>query len=736
MSDYLHYNVLYHINTTDIDDKIILRARQNELLRRLEEDTNATYEKLVVLAKEALEEAKARSDAMKAAILTALAEATASGNSRARVEQEGLLETHKYKRKNLDNEEVHILNACGQGDIGDSAAAAAADVVQDARANLLLMAKSVIAEKLDREQGHLITDHAVFNAHSRKYEKEFMDDMAALGIRPPDVLTRVTEYVPQIIKFVEKIIDKGMAYVSNGSVYLSLDAFQAAGHNYRKCKPAGPGGGAAVALVSAAEMAEGEGALSSTVTSSGDKRNLNDFVLWKSSKLGEPAWDSPFGPGRPGWHIECSVVAGDILGECIDIHSGGEDLKFPHHDNELAQSEACFGCGQWVNYFTHTGHLHIEGLKMSKSLKNFVTIRQALEHSTARQLRIMFLLQAWDQPMSYSDQTIDDARSKETTFRSFFREVEALVRADYLQQEVGWRMGDADHRLAESYLGARQTVHECLLDNFNTKDAMMALLRVINEANAYLRIPNVKPSTLTLQAIAVYVTQILKVFGVVNGADDFGFGSGGGGATGNGNGEDTVDGTGSESYIGAMVTFRESVRSAALESAKGGGDAKAVLQSILQICDELRDDVLPALGVRLEDRPTGTMWNLEDPGVMLREMAEKSAKEKEIQIGKLEKQLVARVKELDKVLSSMIKPEDLFRTDEYSEWDVDGAPITLANGDAVSGGQIKKKKKAIEKQAKAYQDVMEKSGDNPQELLDATQKEVDILKAKLLELSL
>jgi cysteinyl-tRNA synthetase len=285
-----------------------------------------------------------------------------------------------------------------------------------------------------------------------------------------------------------------------------------------------------------------------------------------------------------------------------------------------------------------------------------------------------------------------------------------------------------------------------LLDNFNTKDAMLALLKIINEANAYLRTPGVLPSTLTLQSIAIYVTQILKVFGVVTGSDDFGFGnssssSSGGVAGESSNGKDVVDGTGSESYISAMVTFRESVRNAALEAAKSGGgtgnDAQtAAIQSILQICDGLRDNVLPTLGVRLEDRPTGTMWNLEDPAVMLREMAEKSTKEKEIQINKIEKQLIARTKELDKVKSSMIKPEDLFRTDEYKEWDDGGAPITLANGDAVSGGQVKKKKKVIEKQAKAYQDLMEKSGNNPQELLDLTQKEVDALKSKLSELSM
>jgi len=714
MTDYFHYNVLYQINTTDIDDKIILRARQNELMRLLEEDPSVDFDKLVVLAKEALEEAKAKSDEKKGVIVAAIEKAGEEKNSRGRTEQEGLLEQHLVKRKNLDKDEVNILEACG------------AEIGKDARSDLLVAAKSVLAEKLDREKGHLITDHSVFNAHARRYEREFMEDMAALGIREPDILTRVTEYVPKIVAFVETIISKGLAYKSNGSVYLSLDAFQEAGHNYRKLNPAGPGG----AATTAAEMAEGEGALGG-VGGDSEKRNPNDFALWKASKAGEPAWESPFGPGRPGWHIECSVVAGDILGERIDIHSGGEDLKFPHHDNELAQSEACFGCNQWVNYFTHTGHLHIEGLKMSKSLKNFITIRQALEHNTARQLRIMFLLQGWDQPMNYSDQTIDDARSKETTFKSFFREVEALTRDDYLSEEVGWRMEEHDHKLADAYLTARQSVHESLLDNFNTKEAMGALLKVINEANAYLRTANAKPSVLLLRSIASYITEILKVFGVVSGSDEFGFGSGG---SGDGNGEST-DGSGSEPFIGAMVSFRESVRNEALEAAKGG-DAQAAIQSILQICDGLRDEVLPKLGVRLEDRPAGTMWNLEDPAVMMREMEEKAAKEREIQVSKLEKQLVAREKELEKVKSSMVKPHDLFRTEEFKEWDEAGVPTTMANGEPVSGGQVKKKKKAIEKQEKAYNDLMTKSDNNPQELLDGTQREVDYIKSKLAELSL
>lgn len=291
-------------------------------------------------------------------------------------------------------------------------------------------------------------------------------------------------------------------------------------------------------------------------------------------------------------------------------------------------------------------------------------------------------------------------------------------------------MGDSDNKLATAYLAARQSVHVSLLDNFNTKDAMLALLKVINEANAYLRMPNLRPSALLLRAIATYASQILKVFGVINGADDFGFRGGS-----DDKGEVADNGSEPKPIIEAMVSFRENVRNAALAAVKGG-DTKHAIQSILQICDGFRDETLPTLGVRLEDRPSGTMWNLEDPAVMQKEMAEKAAKEKEAQISKLEKQLAARMKEVEKLKSSMVKPQDLFRTAEFKEWDESGVPLTLADGDSLSGGQLKKKKKAIDKQAKAFKDLMQKSCNNPQELLESTQKDVASVKARLDKLSL
>jgi cysteinyl-tRNA synthetase len=192
------------------------------------------------------------------------------------------------------------------------------------------------------------------------------------------------------------------------------------------------------------------------LTGSLGKKQPADFALWKAkSKPGEPAWPSPWGEGRPGWHIECSVMASEVLGRSMDIHSGGVDLMFPHHDNELAQSEAYHGCRQWVNYFLHTGHLHIEGLKMSKSLKNFITIdvsgarpwsatvrsartrrtrrtrcfdqtplprllltrlaQDALRDYSARQLRLAFMLQTWNAKMDFKRDLIVDVKTKEET---------------------------------------------------------------------------------------------------------------------------------------------------------------------------------------------------------------------------------------------------------------------------------------------------------------------------------
>jgi cysteinyl-tRNA synthetase len=241
------------------------------------------------------------------------------------------------------------------------------------------------------------SDQTVFTHLTKSMEDLFFADMKALNVLPPDVITRVTEYVPQIAKFVERIVDKGFAYEAEGSVYFDIAAFEKAGNHYARLKPESRG--------DKSLQEEGEGSLSKNL---GGKRSAGDFALWKKSKSGEPYWPSKWGDGRPGWHIECSVMASEVLGACMDVHSGGIDLAFPHHDNELAQSEAYFcepGQGEhtWVRYFLHMGHLSIAGSKMSKSLKNFQTIQDALATTyTSRNMRIVFLLGKWNDGVEIS----------------------------------------------------------------------------------------------------------------------------------------------------------------------------------------------------------------------------------------------------------------------------------------------------------------------------------------------
>ena len=247
-------------------------------------------------------------------------------------------------------------------------------------------------------------DHTIFTKLTRRYEERFMEDVRALNCLDPDEVTRVTDYGPQIVDFVEKIQQNGFAYTtSDGSVYFDIESFEKANNNYARLEPWNRN--------DQDLQADGEGALTKKST---EKRSDADFALWKSSKPGEPSWPSPWGPGRPGWHIECSAMASDRLGAHIDVHSGGIDLAFPHHDNELAQSEAYWLDNnhhhqhQWVNYFLHMGHLSIQGSKMSKSLKNFTTIREALSRGdwTPRGLRIVFLLGAWKEGIEITDDLV------------------------------------------------------------------------------------------------------------------------------------------------------------------------------------------------------------------------------------------------------------------------------------------------------------------------------------------
>jgi len=268
-----------------------------------------------------------------------------------------------------------------------------------------------------------IEEKVPFTDIARRYETEFLDDMRRMNVNLPDSITRVSEYMPEIVAFIEQIIKNGFAYESNGSVYFDVKGFGAADdHTYAKLEP--------TSVNNKEKMAESEGVLTNTEVTQSEKKYESDFALWKKVKPDEPFWESPWGQGRPGWHIECSAMAADAFKKYpIDIHTGGIDLRFPHHDNEIAQSEAYYNCNNWINNFWHCGHLHIEGKKMSKSLKNFITIKTILEEYNARQVRMVFLLHTWSNTMNYStDKSLPQAVALERKFTEFFRNVEAGIR--------------------------------------------------------------------------------------------------------------------------------------------------------------------------------------------------------------------------------------------------------------------------------------------------------------------
>ncbi|CAM9506655.1 unnamed protein product, partial [Phaeothamnion confervicola] len=267
--------------------------------------------------------------------------------------------------------------------------------------------------------------NANFGALARRHEAAFFLDMAALGVRPPDVVVRVTEHLPEIVAYIERILQNGKAYVAADGVYFDVEAM---GADYGRLG------------VSAMEdtLAPAAGVNDDPRST---KRSHKDFALWKLARApaaaGEPSWPSPWGAGRPGWHIECSAMTHGLFGDRLTVHAGGEDLRFPHHTNEAAQCEAHSGCCEWVHHWVHTaGHVHIYGLKMSKSLKNFITVRQFFQSGdsyggaaaeAADDYRIFCLMHKYSASVTYSDKCIENARAIRTKFKHFFATAAALT---------------------------------------------------------------------------------------------------------------------------------------------------------------------------------------------------------------------------------------------------------------------------------------------------------------------
>ena len=305
-------------------------------------------------------------------------------------------------------------------------------------------------------------------ALSEEFIQAFDEDMAALGLRKPTHEPKATEHMSQIIALIEGLIAKGMAYESGGDVYYSVEKFS----SYLK-----------LSKRNMEEMQAG-----ARITPGEQKRNPMDFALWKAAKPDEPSWESPWGAGRPGWHIECSAMSSTLLGETFDIHGGGRDLIFPHHENEIAQSEGASG-KPFVKYWLHNGFVNVNQEKMSKSLGNFFTIRDILKSYDPEVVRFFNLTAHYRSPIDFSDQNLEEARIGLTRFYEALAQLDkALAKADMDAEPGG--VVEALVEPVERLVQLEERFRSAMDDDFNTAlaighmfDAVRAINRILAEAN-------------------------------------------------------------------------------------------------------------------------------------------------------------------------------------------------------------------------------------------------------------
>ena len=289
------------------------------------------------------------------------------------------------------------------------------------------------------------------------YIKEYFTDAQGLGVRAATIHPKATENIPQIIEMVQTLIDKGYAYAKGGDVYyrtLKFSEYGKLSHQPLEDLQAG-------ARVDVGDV----------------KEDPMDFVLWKGAKPGEPFWDSPWGPGRPGWHIECSAMSNRYLGKTIDLHCGGQDLQFPHHENEIAQSEAANGC-PFVNCWLHNGFLNIDNRKMSKSLGNFFTVREAAKVYGYEPIRFFVLSAHYRSPLNYSQESLEQAQS---ALERLYTAVEHL---EFLQKNgTEGALTPQGQAFVESFEDYRTRFIRAMDDDLNTADAIGVLFELVRAVN-------------------------------------------------------------------------------------------------------------------------------------------------------------------------------------------------------------------------------------------------------------
>lgn len=414
-----------------------------------------------------------------------------------------------------------------------------------------------------------------FGALTERFIAAMHEDAAALGVLPPSEEPRATAHMDEILAMIQALIDKGHAYLAdNGDVYYAVSSFPGYGTLSGKDPDE---------LRAGARVEVGEA-----------KRDPLDFALWKAVKPGEPAWDSPWGPGRPGWHIECSAMSTSCLGNHFDIHGGGADLQFPHHENEIAQSEGATG-EPFVNFWMHNGFVRVNEEKMSKSLGNFFTVREILARYRPEEVRYFILTSQYRSPLNYDDEHLDNARGALTRFYTALRGLSPDGTGD----------GRGDEAAAKiSCQAFRERFHAAMDDDFNTPEALAVLFDLVREINR-VRARD-EAAAAALGAELRHLGRVLGILqedpekylkgaitGVLAAAGELVLKGSSPSARLGSIGSPTVatDGGLSDAQIDDLIAQRQAAR-----KAKDWNEA-----------DRIRDQLLDA-GILLEDGPGGTSW--------------------------------------------------------------------------------------------------------------------------------
>jgi cysteinyl-tRNA synthetase len=401
---------------------------------------------------------------------------------------------------------------------------------------------------------------------AERYIREYEEDMQALEVERPTHEPRATENIPQIIALVQKLLDKGLAYPVDGDVYFSVEKFPSYGK------------------LSGRDLEEMRAGARVEVDER--KNNPLDFALWKSGKPGEPEWDSPWGKGRPGWHIECSAMSQRYLGESFDIHGGGKDLIFPHHENEIAQSEAATG-KPFVRFWVHNGFVNIEHEKMSKSLGNILAIRDLLREYHPEALRLFLLSNHYRSPVDFSFQSMAEARDNLDRFYSLLQGIEEFLagRKETLPLAPKTLRGVAKE-VYEKVSTAKEKFLEAMVDDFNTALALGHLHDLTRILNRVLGDKGFRKDPAAAALLDEGRSRLLesgKILGLFQQSPTEFF---------NGQRQRYLQAKGlQEKEIQDLVTHRETAR-------KDKDWVRA---------DEIRAQAA-SLGIVLEDGPTGTTW--------------------------------------------------------------------------------------------------------------------------------